>query len=69
MGFDSPGGTFRNDQFFDYKANRQEQPEDITIAIPICMELIRGFGIPILILPGFEADDIIGTFAKKDCSY
>lgn len=65
VGFDSPGGTFRNDQFAAYKANRQEQPEDITIAIPICMELIRGFGIPILILPGFEADDIIGTFAKK----
>ncbi|MEY3450336.1 MAG: polymerase [Bacteroidota bacterium] len=65
VGFDSPGGTFRNEQFSDYKANRQEQPEDITIAIPICMELIRGFGIPILILPGFEADDIIGTFAKK----
>jgi DNA polymerase-1 len=65
VGFDSPGGTFRNEQFSDYKANRQEQPEDITIAIPICMELIRGFGIPILILPGYEADDIIGTFAKK----
>lgn len=65
VGFDSPGGTFRNEQFSDYKANRQEQPEDITIAIPICMDLIRGFGIPILILPGYEADDIIGTFAKK----
>jgi len=65
VGFDSPGGTFRNEQYAEYKAHRQEQPEDITIAIPICMEIIKGFGIPILILPGFEADDIIGTFAKK----
>ncbi len=65
VAFDSPGGTFRHEVFEAYKANRQEQPEDITIAIPYCKKIIEAFGIPMLIMPGFEADDIVGTIAKR----
>lgn len=65
VAFDSKGPTFRHDDFAEYKANRQAQPEDITVNIPFCIKLIEGFGIPVLILQGYEADDIIGTFAKK----
>ncbi len=48
-----------------YKANREKMPEDIAVSIPIIKEIIRGFDIPILEEAGFEADDIIGTLAKK----
>jgi DNA polymerase-1 len=65
VAFDLPGGTFRNERFPDYKANRQEQPEDITIAIPYVKKLVEAMDIPCLSLKGFEADDVIGTLAKK----
>lgn len=64
VGFDLSGPTVRHEQFADYKAHRQEQPEDITTNIPIIRKIIEGFGIPILQMQGYEADDIIGTVAK-----
>jgi DNA polymerase-1 len=65
VGFDLPGPTFRHEQFEAYKAQRQEQPEDITLAIPYIKQLLTGMDIPILEMAGFEADDIIGTIAKR----
>jgi DNA polymerase-1 len=65
VGFDLDGPTFRHEQFEQYKAQRQEQPEDITAAIPYVKRLLEGMDIPILELRGFEADDIIGTVAKR----
>lgn len=64
VGFDLSGPTVRHEQYADYKAHRQEQPEDITTNLPIIRKIIEGFGIPILEMPGYEADDIIGTIAK-----
>lgn len=63
--FDPHGDTFRHEFFPAYKANRDKQPEDITIAIPIVKEILAGFRIPVFEVPGYEADDIIGTLAKK----
>jgi len=65
VAYDTPEPTFRHIQFEAYKAQRQEQPEDISIAIPLTKKVVQAFNIPVLELPGFEADDIIGTFAKK----
>lgn len=65
VAFDSHGPTFRHEQFEDYKATRQEMPEEIRIAIPYCKKMVEGFNIPILIKQGYEADDLIGTIAKK----
>ncbi|MGM0944078.1 MAG: DNA polymerase I [Bacteroidota bacterium] len=65
VAFDTSAPTFRHEQFEAYKANRQEQPEDITISIPWVKEIVKAFNIPLLELDGFEADDIIGTIAKK----
>lgn len=65
VAFDTSAPTFRHTEYETYKANRQEQPEDIEIAIPWIKEIISAFNIPILELDGYEADDIIGTIAKK----
>ncbi len=65
VAFDLSGPTFRHERYEEYKANRQEQPEDIQVAIPVVKDIIRAFNIPVLELQGYEADDIIGTFAKK----
>ncbi len=63
--FDSPEQTNRQADFTDYKANREEMPEDIRSMIEPIKEIIEAFHIPILIKPGYEADDIIGTIAKR----
>jgi len=63
--FDMEGPTVRHDEFEAYKANREEMPEDLRKAIPIIVELIKGFNIPVLGIQGFEADDLIGTLAIK----
>lgn len=63
--YDTPKPTFRHEQFEAYKAQRQEQPEDITIAVPYIVRLATAMGIPNLMLDGYEADDVIGTLAKK----
>ena len=65
VAFDTSAPTFRHENFPEYKANRESQPEEIGVAIPYCKKILEGFGIPILELDGYEADDIIGTFAKK----
>lgn len=65
VAFDTKAPTFRHEQYTAYKANRLEQPEDITVSIPWVKEIVRAFKIPILEMDGFEADDIIGTIAKK----
>jgi DNA polymerase-1 len=65
VAFDTAGPTFRDELFEDYKATRQETPEDIRTGIPLVKQIIRGFNIPILEMEGYEADDIIGTIAKK----
>ena len=65
VAFDTKAPTFRHEQYTPYKANRLEQPEDITVSIPWVKEIVRAFRIPVLEMDGFEADDIIGTIAKK----
>ncbi|WKN40729.1 DNA polymerase I [Tunicatimonas pelagia] len=65
VAFDTSAPTFRHKQYEAYKAHREAQPEDIQVAIPIVKDIIRAFNIPVLELDGFEADDIIGTFAKQ----
>ena len=63
--FDAPEQTNRASDFSDYKANREEMPEDIRNMLEPIKEIITAFDIPILIQPGYEADDIIGTIAKR----
>jgi DNA polymerase I len=65
VSFDLPGGTFRDEIFPLYKANRMAQPEDISFGLPWIMEILRGMNIPIITKEGFEADDVIGTLAKQ----
>lgn len=65
VGFDLSGGTFRNEMFPEYKANRQEQPEDITAGVPWIKKILEAWNIPILAVQNYEADDVIGTIAKK----
>ena len=65
VSFDMSGGTFRNEMYPEYKANRDAQPEDISIALPYIRQIIEAFNIPIVMLQNYEADDIIGTLAKQ----
>ena len=65
VAFDSSKKTFRHESFPMYKANRQSQPEDISVAMPYIKQIVEAMHIPMLILDGYEADDIIGTIAKK----
>lgn len=68
IGFDPAGHTFRHELFPEYKAQREATPEDIKKAVPIIKDLIKAYRIPILEVPGFEADDVIGTMAKTAVS-
>ena len=63
--FDTAAPTNRHIEFEAYKAHRQEMPEDLAKSIPYVFKLIEGFNIPLITKDGFEADDIIGTLAKK----
>ena len=65
VAFDTHAPTFRHEEYKEYKATRQEQPEEIKVAIPYCLKIVEGFNIPILMKDGYEADDLIGTIAKK----
>ncbi len=62
--FDPKGGTFRHDLYTEYKAKREAQPEDITLSIPIIKEIVDAYRIPVFEVPGFEADDVIGTLSR-----
>ena len=63
--FDPSGPNFRHEIFPDYKANRQATPEDIKLSVPIIKDVLRAFNIPVVEQKGFEADDVVGTLAKK----
>src|SRR6201996_9457951 len=63
--FDTEAPTERHTDFSDYKANRQEAPEDLVSALPDIKAIVKGFNIPCIELDGFEADDVIGTLSKQ----
>lgn len=63
--FDAPGATDREVIYEAYKANREEMPDDIRLAIPQIMQIIEAMNIPILLKEGYEADDVVGAIAKK----
>ena len=63
--FDPKGGSFRNQMYAEYKANRTETPPDLEEQFPLVVELIRAMGLPTLTIDGYEADDVIGTLAKQ----
>lgn len=65
IAFDPKGGTFRHEEYSEYKAQREATPEDIRWAVPIIKDIIRAYNIPILEVENYEADDVIGTLAKK----
>ena len=65
VSFDLKGPTFRHEMFKEYKANREAQPEPISIAIPYIKKIIEAFNIPVVTKEGYEADDVIGTLAKQ----
>jgi len=63
--FDPPGPNFRHEMYPEYKANRDATPEDIKLAVPYIKKIIEAFNIRVVEVPGYEADDVIGTLAKK----
>ncbi|MDR1601465.1 MAG: DNA polymerase I [Tannerella sp.] len=65
VGFDPPGPTFRHEAYGEYKSQREETPEDIRQAVPYIREIIQAYRIPILEVPRYEADDVIGTISKQ----
>lgn len=65
VAFDTHAPTVRHEEFVEYKANREKMPEDLAASIPYIFELLKGFNIPILGVDGYEADDVIGTLAKR----
>ena len=65
VSFDLKGPTFRHEMYKEYKANREAQPEPISIALPYIKKIIEAFNIPVVSKQGFEADDVIGTLAKQ----
>ena len=65
VAFDAPGDTFRNEMFPEYKANRDETPEDIKRSVPFILRVLEALDIPIISLPGYEADDLIGYLAHQ----
>ena len=65
VSFDTGAPTLRHAEFEDYKANREATPDDIVNGIPIIMEILKAMNIPIILKDGYEADDIIGTMAKR----
>ena len=65
IAFDPSGPTFRHEAYEQYKAQREETPEGIRTAVPYIKDIIRAYRIPILEIPGYEADDVIGTLARQ----
>lgn len=61
--FDPPGGSFRNEVYEEYKANRDETPEDIKTSVPLILKVLEGLNIPMIMRAGYEADDMIGTLS------
>ena len=65
VAFDLSGPTVREQEFADYKANRESMPDDLRTSIPYIIRLIEGFNIPVYAAQGYEADDVIGTLSRK----
>ena len=65
IAFDPKGPTFRHEAYEQYKAQREETPEVIRESVPVIKEFIKAYNIPVFEVPGYEADDVIGTLAKK----
>ncbi len=65
VAFDTQAPTIREESYAEYKANRERMPEDISLSIPYIVKLIEAFNIPVLKADGYEADDVIGTLAKR----
>ncbi len=65
VAFDPSGPTFRHEAYPEYKAQRQETPEDIKRSVPIIKDLLKAWRIPILEVQGYEADDVVGTLARQ----
>ncbi|MEM7101045.1 MAG: DNA polymerase I [Pseudomonadota bacterium] len=63
--FDAPGKTFRDDLYTEYKANRESMPDDLRDQIQPIHDIIKAMGLPLLVVPGVEADDVIGTLAHQ----
>ncbi len=63
--FDPPGRTFRDDKLATYKATRPPVPEELVAQIPVCQRITERLNIPVLMVPGFEADDVLGTLARQ----
>lgn len=66
--FDAKGKTFRNDLYPEYKANRPPMPEDLRQQIVPIHQIVKAMGLPLLVVEGVEADDVIGTLAKQACA-
>ena len=66
IAFDPPGGTFRNRLYPEYKANRKETPQLVIDALKPLTEICKALHIPVLMVPGFEADDVIGSMARRE---
>ena len=65
VAFDTPEPTHRHKEFKEYKAQREAMPEELSAAMPYVFRLFEGFSVPVLRVPGWEADDVIGTLAKQ----
>ena len=63
--FDAPGKTFRDEMYAEYKATRDATPEDLNAQFPLIAEVVQAMGLPLLAIPGVEADDVIGTLATQ----
>jgi len=63
--FDPPGLTFRDDKLATYKGTRQPTPDELIAQIPACQQITERLNIPVLMVPGFEADDVLGTLARQ----
>ena len=62
--FDPPGPTFRHEEFAEYKAQRPPAPDEVRRQMPLCKQVVEALGIPIVEVPGYEADDVIGTLSR-----
>lgn len=65
VAFDAPGKTFRHTEFAEYKGTRRETPNELVVQFPVARDLMNALNIPSLELTGYEADDIVGTIAKR----
>ncbi len=68
VSFDPPGGTFRNQLYPEYKANRSETPQLVIDALEPLTSIVKALDIPVLMIKGFEADDVIGSMAQRSAS-